>query len=110
MLWFVIIGIMAGCLVGNVMKDGEVGLIGDLAAGVTGGFTGAYLFKFFGVAAYGTIGEVTMVTMGAIVLLFIARLFQKLPLQTRFDEMRTEIVNAERRLYGRACTGNKCDE
>ncbi len=44
MLWFLLIGIIAGWLAGNIMKGGGFGLIGDLVVGVVGSFIGSYLF------------------------------------------------------------------
>ncbi len=76
MLWFLIIGIIAGWLAGNLMKGGGFGLIGDLVVGVVGAFIGGYLFRFVGVSAYGTIGEIIMATIGAVILLWIIRLFK----------------------------------
>lgn len=74
MLWFLMIGIIAGWLAGNVVKGGGFGLIGDLIVGVVGAFIGRYLFNFLGLSSYGTIGEIIMATIGAIVLLVIIRI------------------------------------
>jgi uncharacterized membrane protein YeaQ/YmgE (transglycosylase-associated protein family) len=77
MLWFLLIGIIAGWLAGNIMKGGGFGLIGDLVVGVVGSFIGGYLFGYLGLGnAYGTIGEIGMATVGAIVLLGILRLIR----------------------------------
>nr|WP_092069206.1 GlsB/YeaQ/YmgE family stress response membrane protein [Dendrosporobacter quercicolus]NSL47386.1 GlsB/YeaQ/YmgE family stress response membrane protein [Dendrosporobacter quercicolus DSM 1736]SDL87644.1 Transglycosylase associated protein [Dendrosporobacter quercicolus] len=75
MLWFLIIGIIAGWLAGNVMKGGGFGLIGDLIIGVAGSFIGGYLFSLLGISTYGTIGEIAMATFGAIILLWLIRIF-----------------------------------
>lgn len=75
MLWFLVIGIIAGWLAGNIMKGGSFGLIGDLVVGVVGSFIGGYLFGYLGLGnAYGTFGEIGMATVGAIVLLGVIRL------------------------------------
>jgi len=74
MLWFLLIGIIAGWLAGNIVKGGGFGLIGDLVVGVVGSFIGGYLFSVLGFSAYGTIGEIAMATTGAVVLLVILRL------------------------------------
>ena len=75
MLWFLLIGIIAGWLAGNIMKGGGFGLIGDLVVGVVGSFIGGYLFGYLGLGnAYGTFGEIGMATVGAIVLLGVFRL------------------------------------
>jgi len=77
MLWFLLIGIIAGWLAGNIMKGGGFGLIGDLVVGVVGSFIGGYLFGYLGLGnAYGTLGEIGMATVGAIVLLGIIRLIR----------------------------------
>lgn len=75
MLWFLIIGIIAGWLAGHVIKGGGFGLIGDLVIGVVGSFIGGYLFSLLGISTYGTIGEIAMATFGAIVLLWVIRIF-----------------------------------
>lgn len=77
MLWFLLIGIIAGWLAGNIMKGGGFGLIGDLVVGVVGSFIGGYLFGYLGLGnAYGTLGEIGMATVGAIVLLGVLRLIR----------------------------------
>ena len=76
MLWFLIIGIIAGWLAGKIVKGRGFGLIGDLVVGVIGSFIGGYLFKVLHFSAYGTVGEIIMATIGAIVLLWIMRLFK----------------------------------
>ena len=77
MLWFLVIGIIAGWLAGNIMKGGGFGLIGDLVVGVVGSFIGGYLFGYLGLSnEYGTFGEIGMATVGAIVLLGVIRLIR----------------------------------
>lgn len=76
MLWFLIIGIIAGWLAGNIMKGGGFGLIGDLVVGVVGAFIGGAVYSFLGFSAYGTIGEIIMATVGAVILLWIIRMIR----------------------------------
>ena len=76
MLWFLIIGIIAGWLAGNIMKGGGFGLIGDLVVGVVGAFIGGAVYSFLGFSAYGTIGEIIMSTVGAVILLWIIRMIR----------------------------------
>jgi uncharacterized membrane protein YeaQ/YmgE (transglycosylase-associated protein family) len=40
-IWFLIIGIVAGWLAGKIMRGGGFGLIGDLVVGVIGAVLGA---------------------------------------------------------------------
>jgi uncharacterized membrane protein YeaQ/YmgE (transglycosylase-associated protein family) len=77
LIWFLIIGIIAGWLAGNIIKGRGFGLIGDLVVGIIGSFVGGYLFSLFGLSAYGTIGEIIMATIGAVVLLSVIRLFKQ---------------------------------
>ena len=75
MLWFLLVGIIAGWLAGQIMKGGGFGLIGDLVVGVVGSFIGGYLFGYLGLGnSYGTAGEIGMATIGAILLLWVLRL------------------------------------
>jgi uncharacterized membrane protein YeaQ/YmgE (transglycosylase-associated protein family) len=76
MLWFLIIGMVAGWLAGNITKGSGFGLIGDLVVGTIGSFIGGFLFSLMGLSAYGTIGEIIMATIGAIALLWIVRLIK----------------------------------
>ena len=55
-LWFILIGIAAGWLAGQVMKGGGYGLVGDLIVGVIGALLGGFLFGLLGVSAGGLSG------------------------------------------------------
>ena len=76
-LWFIIIGIIAGWLAGLIMKGRGFGILGDLVVGVVGAILGGLIFDFFGVGAGGIIGNIIMAVIGAVVLLFIAGLFRR---------------------------------
>ena len=76
-LWFILIGIAAGFLAGQIMKGGGYGLIGDLIVGVIGALLGGWLFGLAGVAAGGLIGQLVVATIGAIVLILLLRLIKK---------------------------------
>ncbi|MCP5107791.1 MAG: GlsB/YeaQ/YmgE family stress response membrane protein [bacterium] len=77
LLWFLIIGIVAGWLAGVIMKGRGFGLIGNLIVGVIGAFLGPFLLKQFGITTYGLIGSLVAALIGALVLLFIIGLFKK---------------------------------
>jgi uncharacterized membrane protein YeaQ/YmgE (transglycosylase-associated protein family) len=77
LLWFLIIGVAAGWLAGQLMKGGGYGLIGDLVIGVIGAFLGGWLFRTLGIAAGGLIGSLVTATIGAVLLLFLIRLIKK---------------------------------
>jgi len=53
LLWFLIVGLVAGWLAGVLVKGGGFGLIGDLVVGVIGAILGGWLFSAFGASAGG---------------------------------------------------------
>ena len=72
--WFIIVGIVAGWLAGQIVKGGSFGLIGDLVVGVIGGVIGGYLLGHAGIFPSGILGLIVTATIGAVVLLFLLRL------------------------------------
>lgn len=69
LVWFILIGIAAGWLAGQLMGGGGYGLLGDLILGVIGALVGGYLFGLLGIAAGGLIGALITATVGAVALL-----------------------------------------
>jgi uncharacterized membrane protein YeaQ/YmgE (transglycosylase-associated protein family) len=77
LLWFLIIGLVAGWLASAVVGGG-FGLIGDIVVGVVGAFIGGFLFRQMGVSAGGgVLGSIVVATVGAIVLLLLLRLVRR---------------------------------
>lgn len=77
LLWFLLIGIVAGWLAGQLMKGGGFGLLGDLIVGVIGALLGGFLFGLLGIAATGLIGSLVTATVGAIVLIALLRFIKR---------------------------------
>ncbi|MCD6116146.1 GlsB/YeaQ/YmgE family stress response membrane protein [bacterium] len=76
-LWFIIIGAVAGWLAGQIMKGKGFGFLGNLIVGIIGGFLGGFVFDQLGIVFYGIIGSLIAAVVGAVILLFIIRLFRK---------------------------------
>lgn len=76
MLWFLLIGLISGWLAGMISRGGGFGIWGDLVTGVIGSFIGGYLINLMGISAYGIIGSIISSTVGAIVLLWVIRMFR----------------------------------
>jgi uncharacterized membrane protein YeaQ/YmgE (transglycosylase-associated protein family) len=75
LIWFIVIGAVAGWLAGQFMKGRGFGLLGDIIVGVLGAFIGSYLFRATGIAiGGGLIGTLIVAFVGAVVLLFVVRL------------------------------------
>ncbi len=77
LLIFLAIGAVAGWLAGILMKGGGFGLLIDIVLGVVGAVVGGFLFGLLGLSANGLIGSIITATVGAVVLLLVARLFKK---------------------------------
>jgi uncharacterized membrane protein YeaQ/YmgE (transglycosylase-associated protein family) len=74
---WILIGAVAGWLAGKIMKGGGFGLLGNIIIGIIGAFIGGYVFGLFGITAGGIIGSIVMATVGAVLLLYIVKLFKK---------------------------------
>jgi uncharacterized membrane protein YeaQ/YmgE (transglycosylase-associated protein family) len=77
LLWFLLIGLVAGWLAGQIMEGGGYGLIGDLIVGVLGAVLGGWIFGMLGIYAGGIIGSLIVATLGAIIFLAILRLVKR---------------------------------
>jgi uncharacterized membrane protein YeaQ/YmgE (transglycosylase-associated protein family) len=77
-VYFLLIGLCAGWLAGQLMKGGGFGIIGDLVVGVIGALLGGWLFGVLGLSVGGgLIGALITATVGAVVLLLLLRLVKR---------------------------------
>jgi uncharacterized membrane protein YeaQ/YmgE (transglycosylase-associated protein family) len=77
LIWFLLVGLVAGWLAGQFMKGSGYGVVGDVLLGVVGAFVGGFLFRIVGLSAHGTLGSIVMATIGAMVLVAVARALKK---------------------------------
>jgi uncharacterized membrane protein YeaQ/YmgE (transglycosylase-associated protein family) len=77
LLLFLVIGVAAGFLAGEIMRGAGYGLVGDLIIGVIGSFIGVWVFGLFGIAAGGILGLLVASVVGALLLLYVLRLVKK---------------------------------
>ncbi len=52
-VWFILIGLVAGWLAGQLVRGGGFGVIGDIVVGVVGALLGGFLFRLLGVSVSG---------------------------------------------------------
>jgi uncharacterized membrane protein YeaQ/YmgE (transglycosylase-associated protein family) len=79
-LWFIVIGLVAGWLAGQLVKGGGFGVIGDIAVGILGAVFGGWLFGALGLyPGGGLLPALLVATVGAIVLIVIIRLVSRSP-------------------------------
>ncbi len=77
LLIWLFVGLVAGFLASLVMGSG-FGLLGDILIGIVGAFVGGWLFSTLGVnSPFGGLpGQIFVAFIGAVVLLFVLRLFR----------------------------------
>ncbi len=73
LLGWVIIGLIAGWLSGKITRGGGFGVIADLFLGLIGAVIGGWLFGLLGIHFYGLIGSLAAATVGAVILVCVAR-------------------------------------
>lgn len=76
-LWYIVIGIVAGWLAGVVVRGRGFGLWSDLVVGTLGAIIGGFLLSFLGIATSSLLGNLAMSTAGAVALLAIMRMFTR---------------------------------
>ncbi len=77
-IWFVLVGLIAGWLAGILMKGGGFGVLGDIVVGIVGALIGGLLFGSLGVfPGGGLLGAIIVATIGAVVLIFLLRLIKR---------------------------------
>jgi uncharacterized membrane protein YeaQ/YmgE (transglycosylase-associated protein family) len=77
-LWFLLVGVIAGWLAGVLVKGGGFGLIGDLVVGIIGALIGGLLFSSLaGFAGGGLLGSILVATLGAVLLLVVLRVIKR---------------------------------
>jgi uncharacterized membrane protein YeaQ/YmgE (transglycosylase-associated protein family) len=78
MIYWLIVGLIAGWLAGLVMKGGGYGIIVDILLGIVGGWLGGWLFGRLGIwPAGGMLGSIIVAFIGAVILVGITRLLRR---------------------------------
>jgi len=77
LIWFLLIGLIAGWLAGQVMRGGGFGMVGDMIVGVIGAILGGWLFGVLGIGVGGLIGSIITAFVGAVILIAILRAIRR---------------------------------
>lgn len=77
LVYVLVVGLAAGWLAGKIMKGKGFGLAGDLVVGVLGAIVGSWIFDEVGIWHYGILGSIIVALLGALLLLYLLRLFKK---------------------------------
>ncbi|MDA8095355.1 MAG: GlsB/YeaQ/YmgE family stress response membrane protein [Betaproteobacteria bacterium] len=79
LLWFILIGLVAGWLAGVLVKGGGFGALGDIIVGVIGALIGGYVFSALGAfPGGGLLGSLIVATVGAVILIVLLRLVARI--------------------------------
>jgi uncharacterized membrane protein YeaQ/YmgE (transglycosylase-associated protein family) len=77
LVWWVLVGLVAGFLAGKVMKGGGYGIAMDIVIGIVGAILGGFLFGLVGIVAIGLIGSILVAFAGAVILIWLVRQLKK---------------------------------
>lgn len=74
-LWWIIVGLIAGWITGKIMKGSGYGALMDIVIGIIGAIIGGFLMRTFGFAGEGgMIYTIIVAVIGAVILTLIVRL------------------------------------
>lgn len=68
-LWWVIVGLIAGWATGKIMKGGGYGTIMDIVIGIVGALVGGWIMNLLGFSAEGGLIYTILVAIGGAVVL-----------------------------------------
>jgi len=75
---WIVVGLIAGWLAGQVMKGGGYGVLVDIILGIVGGILGGWLFGLLGIwPGGGVLGAIIVAFVGAVILVGISRLIKR---------------------------------
>jgi uncharacterized membrane protein YeaQ/YmgE (transglycosylase-associated protein family) len=78
LLYWIIVGLIAGWLAGVVMKGGGYGMVVDIVLGMLGAIIGGWIFTSLGIGAGGgLVGSIIVAFIGAVVLVAITRALKR---------------------------------
>jgi uncharacterized membrane protein YeaQ/YmgE (transglycosylase-associated protein family) len=79
LLWWIIVGLIAGWLAGKVMRGSGFGVLMDIVIGIVGSLIGGFLFgRLLGGFLFGgLIGSVLVAFIGAVIFLWLVRVVKK---------------------------------
>ena len=77
LIWWVIVGLIAGWAAGKIMKGGGYGTLMDIVLGIAGAIVGGWLAGLLGIRAGGFISTIDVAIIGAVFLIWITRMLKR---------------------------------
>ncbi len=72
-IWWLVVGLIAGFLASLVMRGGGYGIVGDIIVGLIGALIGGFLASLVGLGSSGLIGTIIIAFIGACILIALLR-------------------------------------
>jgi uncharacterized membrane protein YeaQ/YmgE (transglycosylase-associated protein family) len=77
-IWWIIVGLIAGWITGKLMSGGGYGPIMDIVIGIIGALIGGFIMKHLGYAGSGgMIYTICVAVLGAVLLTLLLRVFTR---------------------------------
>jgi uncharacterized membrane protein YeaQ/YmgE (transglycosylase-associated protein family) len=73
-IWWLVVGLIAGFLASVVMRGGGYGIVGDIVIGIIGAFIGGFLASLLGLGSGGLLWTIFIAFIGACILIAILRM------------------------------------
>lgn len=77
LIWWIIVGLVAGWAAGKIMKGSGYGVLMDIVLGIVGAVVGGLLLGIFGIHGEGLIGSIVVAILGAVFLIWLSRRLKK---------------------------------
>ena len=75
LLWWILVGLVAGWASGKIMKGGGYGFVVDVILGIVGAIVGGYIARAIGISPTGGLIYTILIAIGgAVLLVFVVRL------------------------------------
>jgi uncharacterized membrane protein YeaQ/YmgE (transglycosylase-associated protein family) len=73
LVWWLLVGLIAGVLASLVMRGGGYGIVGDIVVGLVGALVGGFLASLVGLGSSGFVGTTIIAFIGACIFIAILR-------------------------------------
>src|ERR1700678_896115 len=77
LIWWVVVGLIAGWAAGKIMRGGGYGPAMDIVLGIVGAVGGGWILGALGIYAGVLIGTIIVAIIGAMFLIWLSRLLKK---------------------------------
>lgn len=77
LIWWIIVGLVAGWAAGKIMKGSGYGTLMDIALGIVGAVVGGFLLGLVGIHGSGLVGSIVVAIFGAVFLIWLSRRLKK---------------------------------